>query len=165
MIKQRSFPQSSQSFTTLAFYSCNLILSDHTQDSLVLYFFHQKCRLNFLLFCLSLFLSLYFFPFCLLFFLFSLSSFLFCLPSFLSLLSSFFFFFVSLMLLSFLCHCLSQPIVLLPPSSLMNPHRSALLFCSPFFFPLPHLSLYCPPRYLSSRFLSHSYFCKKLLST
>ncbi|OAQ23442.1 hypothetical protein K457DRAFT_209954 [Linnemannia elongata AG-77] len=40
------------------------------------------------------------------------------------------------------------------------PSHSALLFCSPFFFPLPHISLYCPPRYPSSRFLSHSYFAR-----
>ncbi|OAQ26853.1 hypothetical protein K457DRAFT_1519775 [Linnemannia elongata AG-77] len=111
MIKQHSFPQSSHSFTTSSFYSCNLILPLHTQDSLVLHFFYQKCRLNFSLFCLSLFLALYFFPFCLLFFLFcllflfSLLSFvLFSLPSFflfiVSLLSSFFF-----MPLSVATHC------------------------------------------------------------
>ncbi|KAK5808206.1 hypothetical protein F5H01DRAFT_59178 [Linnemannia elongata] len=55
---------------------------------------------------------------------------------FLFLLFSFFLFLCCL--LSFLCHCLQQPIVLLPPSSLMNPPRSVPLFCSPFFFPLPH---------------------------
>ncbi|KAK5798740.1 hypothetical protein F5H01DRAFT_118499 [Linnemannia elongata] len=135
MIKQHSFPQSSQSFTTSSFYSCNLILPVHTQDSLVVhFFFHQKCRLNFSLFCLSLFFLFISFP-SVFFFLssFSILSSFFC-----SLLSSFFFLFLFLCsLLSFLCHCLQQPIVLLPPSSLMNPPRSVPLFCS-FFFPLPH---------------------------
>ncbi|OAQ31230.1 hypothetical protein K457DRAFT_1237064 [Linnemannia elongata AG-77] len=100
MIKQHSF-QSSQSFTTSSFYSCNLNLSVHTQDSLVLhFFFHHKCRLNFYLFSLSLFFLLISFPSVFFFFLF-------CLPSFvLFSLPSFFFFLFLCCLLSFLCHCL-----------------------------------------------------------
>ncbi|OAQ29042.1 hypothetical protein K457DRAFT_1385394 [Linnemannia elongata AG-77] len=164
MVKQHSFPQSSKSFTTSSFYSCTLSFYRFTHMTLSsLHFFLSKVSSQFLpLLSLSFSFSLFFSllsSFCLLF--------LFCLPSFVRFsVPSFFFFLFLCCLLFFLCHRLSQPIVLLPPSSLMNPPCSAPLFCSPLFFPLPHVSLYCPPsRHPSSRFLSHSYSCKKLPST
>ncbi|KAK5805741.1 hypothetical protein F5H01DRAFT_76250 [Linnemannia elongata] len=108
MIKQHSFPQSLQSFTTSSFYSRNLILPVHTHDSLVLHFFFIKSVVSIStfsvsLFSFSLFLSLlscllFVFFFSSVFFRSSLFSFFFLF--FISLLSSFFF-----MTLSVATHC------------------------------------------------------------
>ncbi|KAK5816339.1 hypothetical protein F5H01DRAFT_204201 [Linnemannia elongata] len=156
MIKQHSFPQSLQSFITSSFYSCNLILSVHTQDSLVLHFFFIKSVVSISpfsvsLFSFSLFLSLLS-SFCLLF--------LFCLPSFvLFSLPSFYFFFVSL-LSSFFFMSLSAA----THSSFASllPHESPP-FCTSFLFsfllssPSPSLSIVLLVTHLLVFFLIPTY--------
>ncbi|KAK5809741.1 hypothetical protein F5H01DRAFT_48869 [Linnemannia elongata] len=64
MVKQHSFSQSLQSFTTSSFYSCTLILSVHTQDSLVPPLFFIKSVVSISPSSVSLFFFLFiFFPF------------------------------------------------------------------------------------------------------